>query len=147
MGPLKLVALDNDDLEVISAHLQDAIINVADIIWRRADRRVVIALSRFDWVGAQQAEPLYRRRLAALRFERVTSFKARNIDPRAKAVILNLLTVEFTTDDPPAGHVTLMFSGDGAVRLDVECLEVELADLGPAWNTTHRPGHSQEPAG
>ena len=76
MDPLKLVALDNDDLEVISAHLQDAVVNVGDIVWLPAEKRVVIALNRFDWVGAQEATPHFRRRRAALRFERVDVVKA-----------------------------------------------------------------------
>jgi hypothetical protein len=147
MDSLKLVALEKDDLEIISAHLQDAIVSVADIIWRSAERRVVIALNRFDWVGAQESKPQYRRRLAALRFERVNSFKVRHIDPTARAVMLNLLAVDFTDADVPAGHVTLTFSGGAAVRLEVECIEVELADLGPTWTTARRPGHPDDPVG
>jgi hypothetical protein len=143
MDSLKLTAFDKDDLEIISAHLQDAIINVGEIIWRPSERRVVIPLCRFDWVGAEGETPEYRRRLAALRFERVSAFKARNIDPSARAVVLNLLSVDFAEVDAPTGHVTLNFSGGAAIRFDVECLESELADLGPAWTTAHRPGHPE----
>jgi len=143
MDPLKLIAFDKDDLEIISAHLQDAIINVGEIIWRPSERRVVIPLCRFDWVGAEGETPEYRRRLAALRFERVSAFKARNVDPSDKAVVLNLLSVDFAEVDAPTGHVTLNFSGGAAVRLDVECLESELVDLGPAGTTAHRPGHPE----
>ncbi|HVG51498.1 MAG TPA: DUF2948 family protein [Xanthobacteraceae bacterium] len=144
MDLLRLNALDKDDLEVISAHLQDAIVNVSDIIWRPSERRVVIGLNRFDWVGAQESIPENRRRLAALRFDCVKSFKSRDIDPAAKAVTLSLLAVDFADTDVPAGQVTLTFSGGGAVRLEVECLEAELADLGPAWTTASRPGHPDE---
>ena len=147
MDLLKLVALDKDDLKIISAHLQDAIVSVADIIWHPTERRVVIGLNRFDWVGAQETKPQYRRRLAALRFERVNSFKARHIDPVARAVMLNLLAIEYSDADAPAGHVTLTFSGGAAVRLEVECLEAELADLGPAWTTVRRPDHPDSPIG
>src|SRR5262245_27523915 len=120
MNPLKLIAFDKDDLEIISAHLQDAVINVGEIIWRPAEQRVVIPLCRFDWVGAEGEKPEYRRRLAALRFERVNAFKARNIDPASKAVVLNLLSVDFNEADPPTGDVTLNFSGGVAIRLAVE---------------------------
>ena len=144
MELLKLVAFDKEDLEVISAHLQDAIVNVSDIVWRPSERRLVIALNRFDWVGAYEDAPKNRRRLAALRFDCVSSFKAREIDPAAKAVTLNLLAVDFADTSAPAGQVTLTFSGGGAVRLEVECLEAELADLGPAWTTASRPGHPDE---
>jgi len=143
MDPLKLIAFDKDDLEVISAHLQDAVVNVGEIIWRPAEQRVVIPLCRFDWLSAGNEKPEYRRRLAALRFERVSAFKARNIDPTAKAVTLNLLSMDFAEADAPTGHVTLNFSGGAAIRLAVECLESELADLGPEWTTVNRPGHPE----
>ena len=58
--------------------------------------------------------------------------------------MLNLLAVEFSEDDAPAGVVTLIFSGGGMLRLEVECLEAELADLGPAWPTECAPIHADE---
>lgn len=139
MDALKLIALDRDDVEVVSTHLQDAVVNATDIRWRPAERRVVIGLNRFDWTIADGGAPTRRR--AALRFERVTSCRCRNVDADGRGDILNLLTVEFTESDPPGGVVTLTFSGDAALRLEVECLEAELADLGPAWTAKVRPGH------
>lgn len=141
MDQVKFVALDGEDLEVVSAHLQDAVVKVADVLWRPQEKRLVVALNRFDWEGAQSARPEYRRRRAALRFERVSSCKCRNVNPAAKDGVLNLLAVEFAPTDAPAGVVTLIFSGDAALRLDVECLEAELADLGPAWTTSACPMH------
>src|SRR4051794_14571346 len=124
---------DQDDIEIVSAHLQDAIVKVADVHWRPAERRLVIALARFDWEAAYGDKPEYRRRLAALRFDRVLACRCRNVKPQEKDAVLNLLAVEFAEADPPAGVVTLVFSGGGTVRLEVECLEMELADLGPCW--------------
>ena len=146
MDALKLVALDRDDIEVVSAHLQDAVVNAADIHWRPAERRVVVVVNRFDWEGANGGGPTLRRRRAALRFERVTSCRCRNVDADDRTDILNLLAIEFFESDSPAGVVTLTFSGDAALRLEVECLEAELADLGPAWTAKARPDHpaSQE---
>jgi hypothetical protein len=141
MEPLKLVALDTDDLEVVSTHLQDAVVKVADILWRPAEKRLVLALNRFDWEGAQYGDREYHRRRAALRFERVTCCKAREIAPSDKGKVLNLLAVEFVSTDPPAGRVILTFSGGAALRLEVECLEAELADLGPVWATAACPAH------
>jgi hypothetical protein len=77
-----------------------------------------------------------------LRFERVLSCKCRHVNPAGKDAVLNLLAVEFTAGDPPSGLVTLTFSGDAALRLEVECLEAELADLGPSWTTTCCPMHA-----
>ncbi len=144
MEQLKFIALDKDDLEVVSAHLQDAVVKVADVIWRPQEKRMVIAVNRFDWPAAIEGEPQFRRCRAALRFERVSGCKCRNVDPAGKDAILNLLAVEFSETDSPAGIVTLTFSGGGMLRLEVECLECELADLGPSWTTTCCPGHPVE---
>jgi hypothetical protein len=140
MDMLKLVALDTDDLAVVSTHVQDSIVKVDDILWRPAEKRVVVVVNRFDWENAQSGAQ-YRRRLAALRFERVNAFKARNVKPSDKDRVLNLLTVEFEGSDAPAGRVTFIFSGGAALQLEVECLECELADLGPVWATAACPAH------
>ena len=144
MEPVKFVALDRDDLEVVSAHLQDALVKVADISWRPQEKRLVVALSRFDWLAADGTRPELRRCQSALRFERVNCCKCRSVNPAGKDAVLNLLAVKFSQTDPPAGVVNLIFSGGGMLRLEVECLEVELADLGPSWPATARPVHVDE---
>ena len=141
MEPLKLVALDRDDIEVVSTHLQDAVVNAADIHWRPAEHRVVLALNRFDWEATQDAAPDYRRRRSALRFDRVLGLKCRNVQACDQDVVLNLLAVEFAETSTPAGVVTLVFSGGKALRLEVECLEAELVDLGPVWAACACPQH------
>ena len=141
MEPMKLIALDRDDVEVVSTHIQDAVVKVADIRWRPTEHRMVVALNRFDWESANGAEPQYRRRRSALRFDRVLACKCRNVSPKDKDAVLNLLAVEFAETDAPAGVVTLFFSGDAALRLEVECLECELVDLGPTWTTVQCPAH------
>jgi DUF2948 family protein len=141
MDQLKFVALDAEDLQVVSAHLQDAVVRAADLLWRPKEKRLVLGLNRFDWEAAQSPRPGYRRRQAALRFERVFSCKCRDLDPTGKDAVLNLLAVEFSETDAPSGIVTITFSGGATLRLEVECLEAELADLGPAWTTTCCPAH------
>jgi len=142
---LKLVALDRDDIRVISAHLQDALVRVADVFWQPAEHRFVMGLSRFDWVSAVDAPPQgnsdYRRCRTALRFERVLSCKCRGLDQSNKDAQLNLLAVEFAERDAPAGSVTMTFSGGGVIRLEVECLEAELADLGEIFVADCCPNH------
>jgi hypothetical protein len=142
MDGLKFIALDADDLSVVSTHLQDAVVKVADIVWMPDENRLVVGLNRFDWEATLDAHPHYRRRRAALRFDRVLACKCRDVTPKDKNTVLNLLAVEFEETDAPAGRVILVFSGGAALRLDVECLEVELADLGPVWSTTACPGHT-----
>lgn len=142
MEPVKFIALDKDDLDVVSTHLQDALVKVADILWRPQEKRLVVALDRFDWPSAECcAKPELRRCRSALRFERVNCCKCRHVNPAGKDAVLNLLAVEFAETDSPGGVVTLTFSGGAALRLEVECLEAELADLGPSWPAAARPVH------
>jgi len=144
MERLKLIALDRDDIEVVSAHLQDAVIKATDIHWRPSEKRVVVGLNRFDWETASNGSTAeFRRCRAALRFERVLACKCRDLNAAAKDQVLNLLAVTFEEKDPPGGVVTLMFSGGSALRLEVECLEAELADLGPVWMTGCCPEHAE----
>lgn len=149
MDGLKFIALDQDDLAVVSTHLQDAVVKVADVVWMPRENRLVIGLNRFDWEATLEPRPQYQRRRSVLRFDRVLTCKCRHVTSQDKDAVLNLLAVEFAENDAPAGTVTLTFSGGAALRLDVECLEAELADLGPVWATTTRPGHpvDDQPAG
>ena len=130
-GQRKLIALDADDLAVISAHVQDASVQVADIIWRQGEKRLVIGMSRLDWDQAMSGEAAPSRLLSALRFDRVLACKSRDIDLEATDSGLELLGIEFHPSEAPSGSVVLLFASGGALRLDVECLEIELADLGP----------------
>lgn len=125
----KLIALDQDDLAVISAHVQEASVVVADILWRQDDKRLVIAMRRLDWEQTLTGETAPRRRVSALRFDRVLSCQSRNIDLNAPHAALDLLGIEFYPATPPGGTAVLMFAGGAALRLEVECLECELADL------------------
>ena len=141
---LKLVALDRDDLDVLSAHLQDATVRVGDVFWQPDNHRFVMALNRFDWMSAVDGNAesaSYRRCRTALRFERVNACKYRNLDQAEKNTLLNLLAVEFSENNAPAGVVSLIFSGGGIIRLDVECLEAELADLGEVSPVAICPDH------
>ena len=102
-APLKLIALDADDLAVISAHVQDARVQAADIIWRQDEKRLVIGMSRLDWEQMLSGEPASRRLIAALRFDRVLACKSRRIDLEAQDTPLELVGIEFHQGDPPGG--------------------------------------------
>ena len=131
IAPLKLIALDADDLAVISAHVQEARIQTSDILWRQGEKRLVIGLNRLDWEETLAGEASPRRLISALRFDRVLACKSRNIDPAAPEALLELVGIEFCPGQAPGGCALLLFSHGGALRLDVECLECELTDLGP----------------
>lgn len=135
MSPqLKLIALDAEDLAVISTHVQDARVQASDIIWRQSEKRLVVGMSRPDWEQSLKGEAEPCRLVAALRFDRVLACKSRNIDPGAPDEVLDLVGIEFHPqdgrDEEPGGSALLLFAQGGAIRLDVECLECELTDLG-----------------
>jgi hypothetical protein len=141
--PLKLLALDEDDLSVISAHVQDAVLSVGDLAWRPAERRFALAMNRFDWHGAitHPRRPDFERRRAILRFDRVMGVKVQGINPKATGAVLELLAVGFSLGDAPGGSILLTFAAGGTIRLDVECIEAALTDLGGAWGTKSAPAH------
>ena len=128
--PVKLVALDGDDLAVISAHVQDAVVRAADIVWQPGDKRLVIGMSRPDWEQALGGAASPRRLISVLRFDRVLACRSRRIERDGPRARLNIVGVAFHPATPPGGHVVLMFGDGAALRLDVECLECELVDIG-----------------
>lgn len=146
MTPLKIAAFDGEDLEVLSAHLQDAVLTVGDIRYLAARKRLAFVARRFAWerVVAGGDERSFERRLTGVHFDRVLAARTRGIDRSAPDTILELLAVRFEPSEPPAGTVELMFAGGKDLRLDVECVEAALADLGPAWPTASCPEHAAE---
>ena len=149
MADLKLIALDADDLSVISAHLQDAVLQVGDVAYLPKEKRFAILANRFDWAEAMrdgEAGPEeFARRQTALRFERVLGAKVSGIDLKNKGDVLALLAIGFEPAEAPEGDVMLLFAGGSAIRLRVECIEAELKDLGPVWQATSKPQHPAEP--
>jgi hypothetical protein len=143
----RLIALDADDLAVISAHVQDAWVQTGAIIWRQSEKRLVIGMNRLDWEQTLGGETEPRRLIAALRFDRVLSCKSRNINLDIPDTALELLGIDFHPGEAPGGTAVLMFSHGGALRLEVECLECELADLGPDELGAGDLGEGAEPSG
>jgi hypothetical protein len=142
---LKLIALDVEDMSIIAAHLQDAVLRIEDMAYLKADRRFAIVLNRFDWShavkSADSAERFVRRR-AGVRFEHVTGAQVQGLDLTQKDQVLSLLTLTFEPGEEPQGAVIFTFAGGGAVRLEVECIEAALTDLGAAWATSRKPEHA-----
>lgn len=148
MTKLKLVALDGEDLEILSAHLQDAVLRVGDMAYLPKEKRFAAIANRFDWEKAQIAEKnggkSYERRRAALRFDRVLGAKVKDIALAAPNTVLELLALQFEASDAPEGYINLYFAGGGTIRLHVECIEAELSDLGAAWSAKSKPDHVEE---
>jgi hypothetical protein len=137
---LKLIALDGEDLAVISAHVQDALVRREEMTYLSGQKRFVLGAARYDW--AADAAGRKERVGSALRFDRVLKVAQIGLSDAKPDTVLNLLAVSFDECDPPAGAVVLTFSGGAAVRLDVECLEGELRDIGPRELVTICPGHA-----
>jgi hypothetical protein len=132
--PLRLLAEDADDLHIMSAALQDAILRPVDIVWEPSGRRVTLKLSRFCW------ECGGTRVMAAMQFGDVLAVKSRRL-PRLPENALELLAMDFEPGEAPGGRVILMFAGGGDLRIDVECLDVVLTDLSERWPVRAAPTH------
>ena len=143
MEPLKLAAFDADDLAILSAHLQDAVVRIGDVSYVPEKRRFALVGRRFDWEAAE-GEP--RRRLTGCHFERVLSVKVRGIDRDHRDGLLNLLAITFEPEEPPSGCAILHFAGGACIRLELECIEALMKDLGPIWAAENRPVHNVERA-
>jgi len=117
---MKLAAFDQDDLIVISAHLQDAMVLVSDMTYLGSTQRFVFACDR-PLSGDQY--------MTGVHFERVIRTRVSNLPPRDSKIALKLLGITFISTASPAGEVVLLFDGDAAIRLSVECLEVAMADF------------------
>jgi Protein of unknown function (DUF2948) len=150
MTTLRLAALDADDLTVLSAHLQDAILTSADLVYQPKQRLVALMVNRFDWLDSASAtqsrgrKPSLVRRKAMVRIERVERARTKNLAVSEAQTVLSLLAMTFEAGAEPGGTVVLTFSGGAEMRLDVECIEIMLTDLGPSWSTPSQPTHPDD---
>jgi len=142
MTDLKLLALDSEDLDVISATTQDAIVRVGDMGYAKADKRFALLMNRYAWEDGKAGGRAGVRKRAALHFDRVTAVKVAGIDTNAVDGALELLTIRFTEGTAPSGWIDLAFAGGGTIRLEVEVLEARMQDLGSAWAAKAKPEHA-----
>jgi hypothetical protein len=141
---LKLLVFDEEDLAVVSANLQDAIVRASDMAFLPREQRFALTAARFDWMAADQG--LCERLQTGMHFERVAKVRTTGF-PRAKPeAVLNLLSIIFEPGEAPSGEVVLTFSGGAGVRLHVECLEAQMRDIGPRWPCGGKPDHPAEDA-
>lgn len=150
MDSLRLDAVDADDLAILSAHCQDAVVRLKDCSFSPKSQNFDLLMNRFVWENTEARSRFslfrrreYERRRAGLHFARVRDVQRIGIDPRAADQVLSLLAMRFEPGDAPSGWIELVFAGGSAIRLDVECVEARLTDLGAAWSTTARPDHDK----
>jgi hypothetical protein len=137
---LKLIALEREGLGVISAHVQNTCVKRSDMAWLPRQRRFVVAGMRYDWVGAKSGPK--ERVGCVLRFDRVLKVSHLGLENDDWDGTLNLLAVAFEKTDAPAGMIILAFADGALVRLEVECVEVELNDMGPRRPAEACAGHA-----
>lgn len=129
---LRLTAADPDDLQVLSALLQDAVFPISEMTWEPGKHRFALLVNRFRWEDKESAAAQGRkveRVQALLVMDSVLSVSSSGIDRQDKDTILSLLAVEFQPSQDGAGRLELTLAGDGAVALKVECLDVSLRDV------------------
>lgn len=151
MADLKLLALDAEDLGIVSAHCQDAVALSAEMSFSPRDGRFVLVMNRFVWESAERPRRFafsrrrdYERRRSVLHFDRVTRVRQSGVSIGDLEQVVSLLAIRFEPAEEPSGTVELVFAGGAGVRLDVECIEAQLTDLGAAWSTTNRPDHDRD---
>lgn len=147
--PLRLKAESTDDLAVISTYVQDAVGQNAEISWMAKKHRFAILLNRFRWEDQQNAENQnrpYERVQSMLVVDSTLKVAAQGLDPNDKDMAFELLSIAFQAADDGAGWVILTLAGDGAIALDVECLDVTLSDVSRPYvaRSTHVPSHPDE---
>lgn len=145
-APLNLGAMDGDDLRVLSSLAQDAVFPITEMTWQPKQRRFAVLLNRFRWEDKDAAERRgrsYERVQSMLVVDGVTRVASQGINRGDKDTILSLLSVEFEETEAPSGFVVLTLAGDGAIRLEVEALEVTLRDVTRPYRAPSRkaPDH------
>ena len=130
--PLRLRAMDAEDLKVISTLAQDAVFPVTEMTWNRTQRRFGLLINRFRWEdapGAQKRRRAFERVQTVLAIEDVTAVRTQGVDTSDRDLVLSLLAVTMEPGEDGTGRVILTLAGDGAIALDVEALEVTLRDV------------------
>ncbi|MEZ5945958.1 MAG: DUF2948 family protein [Hyphomonas sp.] len=142
--PLRLLAEEAEDLEIISAAVQDAVVKAENLVYEARKRRFSLEINRFRWEEGTEKRREAERIRSLLAFDGVMGVKTRAITKADPELILSLLQVTFTPDaEPPGGKVTLLFAGDGEIVLTVEALDATLMDSDYVWNTRHTPNHER----
>jgi len=140
---LRLLAEDEEDLKIISAHLQDAVMRVGDMAYLPKSRRFVTLLNRFCWEGCAE-ERIGERVRAGLHFDGVVKVQAQNVRQDDPNAVVELLALKFTHNGEIGGTIDLFLAGGGRIRLEVEYIDAALRDITEHWPAVARPEHDLE---
>tara|TARA_B110001452_G_C14956832_1_gene334627 strand:+ start:34 stop:477 length:444 start_codon:yes stop_codon:yes gene_type:complete len=140
---LKLLATSDEDLRVISAHLQDAIVSVQDIASLKKNRIFLIQLNRFMWEDVEKGVFRKNKRIrTVLKFENAISVLSKNINIKNNESFLDFLTIESNLLPDKSYKIKLIFSGDSVIKIKAEVIDVSLDDQGSPWETKTQPKHN-----
>lgn len=128
-APLNLGAMDPEDLQVISSLAQDAIFPITEMTWRAGERRFALLINRFRWEDQGRTRHAPERVQSLLVVDNVLRVASQGIDRSDRDTVLSLLSVTFEPGEEGSGHLILTLAGDGAIRLEIEALEVTLKDV------------------
>jgi hypothetical protein len=137
--PLRLLAQDHEDLQVISAALQDAIAHVGDIRYEPVARRLTVLFNRYRWEACPNGD--CERVVAALQFGDVSRLRHKGLRSDDKGALVSVLALAFHPDEPPGGVVLLHFADGLELRLEVDCIDAVLADVSDPWPASREPVH------
>jgi Protein of unknown function (DUF2948) len=140
-GGLRLLAEDEEDLAIISAHLQDAVIRIGDIAYLPKSRRFAAFMNRYCWEGCPEGSVGERTR-SGLHFNNVLKVQSVNVRQDDPDAVAELLALRFHPTGDGGGHVDLMLAGGGRIRLEVEAIDATLRDISDHWPARARPEHS-----
>ena len=139
---LKLIARTDEDLRIISAHLQDSIVKTTDIASLKKNKIFLMQLNRFMWEDVEKGVFRKNKRIRTiLKFENVIKVHSKNINQSKKDKFLDFLTIETTQMPDKNYEMKIVFAGDSIIRVITEVVEVILDDQGEAWNTKNMPKH------
>ena len=140
---LKLLATSDEDLRIVAAHLQDAIVSIQDIASLKKNRIFLIQLNRFMWEDVEKGVFRKNKRIrTVLKFDNVISVSSKNIDTKKDKNFLDFLTIESNLLPDKSYEINLIFSGDTMIRVEAEVIEVTLDDQGSPWESKTTPKHN-----
>lgn len=128
-SPLYLGAQDADDLQIISSLVQDSVFPITEMSWQAKQHRFVLLLNRFRWEDGARNRHTPERVQSLLVIDNVVAVSSQGIDRGDKDLILSMLSVDFEPSEDGAGDLVLTLAGDGALRLQIEALDVTLKDV------------------
>ena len=139
---LKLIAKTEEDLRVVSAHLQDSIVNVSEIASLKKNKIFLMQLNRFMWEDVEKGVFRKNKRIRTiLKFENVINVLSKNVNQVKKDKFLDFLAIESNLTPDNNYEMKIIFAGDSVIRIISEVIEVTLDDQGEAWDTKNKPKH------